>query len=307
MQRLEAVTAPRAPRDKRSYQLVDLALRTVLRHVPPSSYTESIALRWGYAFHPAPRVVTLRSGLPMQVDPSEHLQILLYYLGTFESHCLRWLRALLPDGGTFLDLGANIGLYTLEGAACVGPHGRVISVEAAPMHLERLRANIDRCGFENVSVVPVAVGPCQGRAKLSLPPSGNLGMFTIGTVPNALGIDVPVRPLDEVLRELAVSRLDVVKIDIEGAELGALRGGREVIGRDKPAFLAEINAEALARCGASAAALRGFFEEQGYHGWLIGRGGLEPLPDPGSHVCEECLFIHPSRSDQMRCVTRASS
>lgn len=301
-------TTPRAHRDKRTYQLVDLALRTVLRHVPPTLTAESIALRWGYSFQPAPRVIRLRSGLPMQVDPCDHLQILIYYLGVFEPHCLRWLRALLTEGGVFVDLGANVGLYTLEGARRVGPSGRVIAIEAAPMHAERLRANVALSAFEQVAIANVAVGDHEGTAQLSLPHDGNLGMYTIGEVENSDGsVEVPLRRLEDVLAAQSLERIDVVKVDIEGAELGALESGARYIERFRPAFLIEINALALRRCGADPKALRAFFEKLGYRGWLMGRTGLAPLPAPSQHECEECLFVHPDRADHLEILARESA
>jgi len=301
-------STPRAHREKRSYQLVDLALRTVLRHVPPTLAAESIALRWGYSFQPAPRVIRLRSGLPMRVDPCDHLQILIYYLGVFEPHCLRWLRALLSEDGVLVDLGANVGLYTLEGAERVGPRGRVIAIEAAPMHAELLRANVALSSFEQVSIVQVAVGDHEGTAHLSLPHAGNLGMYTIGDVEESdESMDVPLRRLDDVLNQLEVDRIDVVKCDIEGAELGALSSGARHIERAHPAFLIDINDLALRRCGADPRSLRRFFDDLGYRGWLIGRTGLMPLPDPSQHACDECLFIHPDRADHLEILARETS
>src|SRR5947208_2908736 len=69
------------------YRAADSFLRCGLRLLPAWSWTESLALRWGYHFRPQPCVVKLRSGAWIHVDPTDYLQLIIYYLGTFEPHC----------------------------------------------------------------------------------------------------------------------------------------------------------------------------------------------------------------------------
>src|SRR5262249_7527682 len=133
-----------------SYRIIDTALRFFFRVLPVRAWTERIALWWGYRFRPAPSVVKLRSGALMRVESTDHLQLFVYYFGTFEPHCLRYLKSCAGEGATILDVGANIGVYTLEGSLAVGPSGRVIAIEAAPSHAEALRKNIQRNGMTNV-------------------------------------------------------------------------------------------------------------------------------------------------------------
>src|SRR5438128_6792492 len=102
------------------YRVIDWLLRHVLRVLPVSLWTEKCALWWGYMFQPAPGVATLRSGAKIRIDHADHLQLLIYYLGTFEPHCLPFLRECAGRSGTVVDVGANIGFYTLESAVAVG-------------------------------------------------------------------------------------------------------------------------------------------------------------------------------------------
>ncbi|MFX8593406.1 FkbM family methyltransferase, partial [Acinetobacter baumannii] len=92
----------------------------------------------------------------------DHLQLLLYYLGIFEPVCINQMRQHLGTGGTLLDVGANIGLFTVEGAVAVGPSGNVISIEAAPPHAQTVREAANLNSLRNVEVVAAAVGNQEG-------------------------------------------------------------------------------------------------------------------------------------------------
>src|SRR5262245_17702558 len=110
---------------------MDAVLRRGLRHLPNWAWADGLALWWGYRFRPAPRVVRLRSGALMKIDAADYLQLMAYYRGTFEPHCLRYLRSCVREGATIIDVGANVGIHTLESALAVGRTGRVIAIEAA--------------------------------------------------------------------------------------------------------------------------------------------------------------------------------
>lgn len=283
------------------YQVVDAALRHGLRVLPMWAWTERAALWWGYRFRPAPCVAKLRSGASIHVSPTDYLQLLIYYLGTFEPHCLPYLRGCANKGGTIVDVGANIGFYTLESSLAVGPTGRVISIEAAPPHVEALRKNIQLNGMRNVSLVEVAVGDSVGEATLALPRGGNLGMFTLGPVNSDEPYSVALRPMDDLLAEQGIHSIDLIKMDIEGSEYRALRGAAKTLARYKPALLIELNEVALHRRGSSAREIKDLLSEAGYRGWVIGRREIRPIPDgQATHGCDECLFIHRENESLMR-------
>ena len=224
-----------------AYRGVDWLLRHGLRLLPASLWAEKCALWWGYRFRPAPRVVTLRSGARIQVTHVDHLQLLIYYLGTFEPYCLPFLKGCAKKGGTVLDVGANIGFYTLESAVSVGSLGRVISIEAAPSHLQSLRQNIDLNEMKNVSVLGTAVGEADGYANLSLAAGENLGMFTLGEIEGVDSHSVTVTTIDSLLEKQKIESLDFVKMDIEGSEYKALLGAARTFGKFRPSLLIELN------------------------------------------------------------------
>jgi FkbM family methyltransferase len=265
------------------YRTIDDALRFGLRRFPPR-YAETLALWWGYRFQPAPGVINLRSGVKLRTTHVDHLQLLLYYTGTFEDHCLQTMKRHLRPGFTVLDVGANIGLFTVEAAKAVGPDGKVLSIEALPSHAETVRAAAALNGFSNVTVFNVAAGRKDGDAVLTLPANSNFGSYTLGSVIGTETVNIPVRRIDDVLDG---QRVDFIKMDIEGSELDALKGAVKTLA-SKPTLLIELNDPALNSCGASSKEVKQLLRDHGY----IGRDVLtgRPVDFDQYHHCDECLF-----------------
>jgi FkbM family methyltransferase len=145
---------------------------------------------------------------------------------------------------TVVDAGAHHGLYTLLASKQVGRDGRVIAIEPSARECERLEKHlrVNRCS--NTELVACALGEEPAEADLYLvdgchdwcnslrPPAVD---EPVRTVP------VSVRRLDDVLAELEVSKVDFIKLDIEGAELTALHGAMKLLHRkSRPAILAEV-------------------------------------------------------------------
>lgn len=124
----------------------------------------------------------------------------------------------LPQGGTAVDLGANVGLYSIPLAFKAGRDGRVIAIDASAAFLERLAFNAAASGLANITVENVAVGDREGTARLDTV-AGNPGTATTAEDPAGT---IRMRPLLAVLLDAGVSRVDVLKVDIDGSEDAAL-------------------------------------------------------------------------------------
>lgn len=129
-----------------------------------------------------------------------------------------FLLAATPPGGVFVDLGANVGLYTLPLARKAGPAGRVLAVDANPDIVAALAFNLAASGLDNVAIACVAVGEAEGRARLEIR-KDDLAIVEVEEDPDG---DVPVRPLADVVRDAGLNRIDTLKADIEGYEDRAL-------------------------------------------------------------------------------------
>jgi FkbM family methyltransferase len=266
-----------------AYRIANAVLRILLRSAPYSNSTEKIALWWGYRFQPKLGLVELRSGASVYLNANDHLQLLLYYLGTFEPHCLAVMIGRLERGQTLLDVGANIGLFSVE-AARIGAN--VIAIEAAPHHADAIRASVRVNGFHQIEVVPFAVADTDGSAVLRLPYGGNHGSFTLGQIDGDHAIEVEVRTIDEIVGGRSI---DFIKIDIEGSEYRALLGAKQIIARSKPAILIELNEEALQACGSSTRQVKELLSEYGYVGRIVSTNRVIGIED--GHVCDEALFL----------------
>jgi FkbM family methyltransferase len=138
------------------------------------------------------------------------------------------LRASLPPGGTFVDVGANWGYFTLVAAHAVGPAGRVVALEPDPrMHAE-LAANLARNGIRNVTALAVAASHQAGEATLAgyAEADRNRGVSSLVAAPagDAPSFAVRTAPLDDLLDEQGIESVDLVKVDVEGAEELVVRG-----------------------------------------------------------------------------------
>ena len=135
---------------------------------------------------------------------------------------LDFLRANVASGGTFVDLGANVGTYALVMAHHVGAGGKVIAVEPHPVIHARLAFNRNASAADQVKLVAAAVGPADG--KLLIETDGdNLGAsHVVSGVPSFDAIKVPSLRLMRILIEAGLANVDALKIDIEGFEDRAL-------------------------------------------------------------------------------------
>jgi FkbM family methyltransferase len=155
------------------------------------------------------------------------------------------LRHLVPVGGCAVDLGANLGLYTKLFAEAVGPSGTVFALEPVPSTFKLLRSNLGRLGLSNVEAFPVAVSDRASLVEMAVPRyaggGANYYEARIGTItgPKAQTVQATTVRLDDVFADL--ERVDVIKCDVEGHELNALRGAEELVRRCHPAWLMELS------------------------------------------------------------------
>jgi|SRR5579883_1140544 FkbM family methyltransferase len=156
------------------------------------------------------------------------------FLGTYEQETLHLLWRLLKPGMTFVDLGAHIGCYTVMGATIVGETGRVYAFEPCPENADLLARNVVLNGHEErVRIVRKAVADTTGEAVLmvDVEDTGSSSMISQGD-DSTRSITVPTTSLDEFFAGEGWPKVDLVKMDIEGAEIAALRGMAELSRRN---------------------------------------------------------------------------
>jgi len=157
---------------------------------------------------------------------------------------LRYLNRLLGEGDGFIDCGANIGTFTLRGAEIVGAGGRVVAIEPSSLSFRRLCANVDANRLSQVVPVKQAISDAEGTARLYHAADGGAASFSL--LANTAETDeefeeVATATIDRLAEQHRLERVDVIKLDIEGAEILALRGARETLRRFKPTVIFEWN------------------------------------------------------------------
>jgi FkbM family methyltransferase len=137
---------------------------------------------------------------------------------------LEFLRKHTPPGGVFVDVGANVGTYAMVLALHVGADGKVIAIEPHPITFARLSFNKAASGFNQVNLVAAAAGPADGELMIETD-GDNLGASHIVTGTAAKdAISVPSWRLERILDEAGVSKVNTLKIDVEGFEDRVLTG-----------------------------------------------------------------------------------
>ncbi|MCC8937392.1 FkbM family methyltransferase [Bradyrhizobium sp. Arg68] len=137
---------------------------------------------------------------------------------------LQFLRRHVAAGGTFVDLGANVGTYALALARDVGPTGKVIAIEPHPVTHARLAFNTAASGYTQVQLVAAAAGPTDGELMIETD-GDNLGASHIVTgTPTGKAFKVPSLRLQRILEEAGARQVDALKIDVEGFEDRVLIG-----------------------------------------------------------------------------------
>jgi FkbM family methyltransferase len=195
-------------------------------------------------------------GLWIELNPRTGQQ---YLRGDVEPTVQRALTDMLRPGMVFYDLGANIGFFSLLGARLVGVTGKVFSFEPDSEIASRLRRNIDWNGFKNVTVVEVGIwsvnGPVNFVASDISSPDRGVGKFVAGERgPN--GTPTQCVALDEFVRNAPPP--DVIKCDVEGAEVEVFRGAEKLLESHHPLILCELHSEA------NEMFLRVYFRRLGY-------------------------------------------
>lgn len=169
--------------------------------------------------------------------------------GWFDRNLTELIGSLLAPGMTFIDIGANCGTYTIFGAGRVGSEGRVIAIEAAPRIAALLYESVVMNGlYGHCEVLRCAAGAEAGRVVLHqfanrqggntmLPHIAERAVERQGDTVTT--VEIECRPLDAIIAERSLSRIDLVKIDVEGFEHEVLLGARETLRRFRPKLIVE--------------------------------------------------------------------
>ena len=204
-------------------------------------------------------------GFTMELDLRDLVTQSILSSGIWEPESTRVVEA-LPEGGVFIDVGAHVGYYTLDASKRVGKSGKVVAVEPNPPTADRLRRNVSLNNASNVSVQQVACTDTEMKLHFFQAGFENTGSSSLSKNNARSNQEIEVRGarLDAIVKELDLRRIDLVKIDVEGAELQVLRGMTESLAKYRPKVIIELVEGNLKNLGASVKEVREFFRQNGY-------------------------------------------
>lgn len=229
-------------------------------------------------------IIRLPPGVRLRLFGDSALSALIYY-GDFEVAERHFLLHFLRPGDIFVDVGANIGLFTVIAGQVVGPAGQVWALEPAEKTWTRLLGNVRLNGLSNVNCRRLALSDADGELDLNVSADGFDAWNSFGTPAAGSVFDrqrVSCATWDRLAQELGlVGRVALMKVDVEGWEAHVLGGGAQALSRtDAPVLLVEFTDEACRGAGSTCKALYGALENLGYRLHLYDPGRRTLIHDP---------------------------
>jgi FkbM family methyltransferase len=226
-------------------------------------------------------------GARLRLDLSESMQRDVFY-GLCDAFDRALLLSFLRGGGDFVDVGANIGLYSITIAVALGDRGRVLAIEPNAAAADQLASNLELNHCDNVIVAQCVASDAPGQKSLRVPTSGETAWSSM----SAAGFDhslveVAATRVDDQVKQHGL-RVQAVKIDVEGHELEVLAGMEQTLAT-RPAVLCEVNG------GSTAGEVKRSLEERGYESFRVSPTRLTWLGHERAQGVFNALFVPTER------------
>lgn len=267
--------------------LKEAAVRVLLKILPP--YFRYFPIRKGKALvwkkivmrrllrRPLTLTATSAFGARFGVQFPDMVQVYLYFVGVWEPVITRYVLDRLQEGDIFIDVGANVGYYTLLASSRVGPTGKVFAIEAASSTYAKLQQNLSRNAAANVTAFHVAVSDAPGEVPVWLNEEGDSAGTTtlsrVGERRKALKIveTVAAKPLEQIIDSETIRKARFIKIDVEGAEWAVVKSLGDLLKTVSPRteFIIEVNEGLVRRAGGTTEALLDYFAAAGFEPFVI--------------------------------------
>jgi FkbM family methyltransferase len=217
--------------------------------------------------------------------------------GSFESAEILFTQRYLQSGMTVLDIGAHHGLYTVLASKRVGSTGKVVAFEPSPRERKQLVRNVRINFCSNVHIEPYALGKDPARDSLYVVEGGEDGCNSLrppAVQSETRPVPVEVVTLDSIASKLGLTKVDFVKLDVEGAELDVLKGAGGLLRTiPRPVLLVEVYDIRTQPWGYKAREIVEFLDQKGYRWFeLLSDGSVRPV-EPTLQVYDANLVAIP--------------
>jgi FkbM family methyltransferase len=216
-----------------------------------------------------------REGLKWLLNPSDYAQSEFFWLGAYEYWDTYHFIRLLHPGDEVFDVGANFGYYSIAVCKSLKQNCRVHAFEPNPTLHARLNKNVELNAFGGqIETHLLGLSDTEGRGYLASCP-GHSGTARLAPIRN--GTQVSLSTLDHFCQVHNITRLDFIKIDVEGFEERVLRGGTRSISEFRPSVFVEFHPAALMAEGSSIDRVVGMLRDYGYSLYVARRRRLVPI------------------------------
>jgi len=219
--------------------------------------------------------------MTIELNLAEHMQSRIFWVGYYSKSIVNYFNSYLQPGMTVIDVGANIGETTLTAAKRVTSTGKVIAFEPVTKIYSILNDNLKRNRLHWVKPVKLGLSENAGSAPIytssdqDINSLENIGLGTLYPVEERQTLieTISLSSLDDYLRENPIDRLDLIKIDIEGAEIPCLFGAQKTIRKFRPQIILETQEETYMAAGYNPNSLMELFTQLDYEIFRLGNNG----------------------------------
>ena len=228
-------------------------------------------------------LVVDRAGIRWELDLREGIDFSIYLLGVFEPGTAKTLSRLIKPGDVVFDIGANIGAHTLKMARAVGSSGKVFAIEPSDFAFAKLNRNFSlnpqlkpRVNTEQLFLAEKVSDSYPSQVYASWPLRGDVTVHSKHRGRLVSTSKASIITLDDFVRQRDIKRVDLIKIDVDGAELPILEGGHATLSRYHPKLVMELAPYAHAEQNHSFGDLVELLRSTGYA--LQNADGGKPVP-----------------------------
>jgi FkbM family methyltransferase len=264
---------------------------------------QSILRRMFRRVHGTVEINDFDGDIRLDLRLSDHMQRRIFWMGYYNLEIVPFMKGRLQEGMSVIDIGANIGEISLVAAKCVGKSGHVVAFEPVDAIADKLQSTVEQNNLRQISVVrmglsdtisdsvPIYASCGQGSQRDEHGGLGSLYGAATGTAPLQ---NIAVTTLDDWLSNHCMDRIDLIKIDIEGAELPCLRGARQTLLAFNPMLIVEVQEPTATTAGYHSQDVLDFLAALGYGAHLIDRKGkVQPFYPTATGGIQNVLFLPP--------------
>ena len=276
-------------------------LRVILRLYPIERGKYTILTKYYFPYllpsKGTRKISTLKYNIKMDLDLNEYLQSYLYFFGSYELPTLKLIKRLLKPSDMILDIGANVGYTSLTFAKFINDKGKIFSFEPEKKNYNTFLKNIKLNKFNNIYPHKLAVADENKSIKLYLSKSENDGIHSTLLHTDTLSEnyeEVEAVKMDDFVKNNNITKVNFVKIDVEGAEIDVINGMKQVMSDNQPVIILEL-VESLQKLKnlTTSEFKKILFNEYNYYPFIISDKGFISKCDLDSkHESDNVVFIH---------------